>query len=111
MVFSPFWDRAAHDEREHECKHGKPLHNRRRRHRQTEDRRLALTGVDGGSATLALQDANDEKCDSDQRPYAEQTRSSRWDYRSIQRKHDHDAEDDDRRRQHGYPDIASVSAV
>src|SRR5712691_5861269 len=57
---SPLWDRTANDEGKHEGEYSKPFHDRRRCHRDTEDRRLALAGVDRGSATLALQDADVE---------------------------------------------------
>src|SRR5215469_13189730 len=49
MTVSTFRDRSADDECKHEGEHGKPLHDRRRRYRDPEDRRLAFGGVDGGS--------------------------------------------------------------
>src|SRR6266404_3626577 len=60
MMVSTFRDRSADDECEDECEHGKPFHDRRRRHRDPKDRRLALAGIDRGSTALALQDADEE---------------------------------------------------
>src|SRR5579862_10043322 len=72
MIASPLGDRAAHDEGEYEREHRKAFHDRRRRHRQPENRRLALARVDGGGAALALEDADEEQRHTDERADAEQ---------------------------------------
>src|SRR6516164_1398257 len=98
MMVSPFRYCTADDERKHEGEHGKSLNDRRRRHREPEDRRLALARVDGGSATLALQNADEEQRESNQHSYTEQPRRSCWQHGSIKCKHDYDAIYDNRGR-------------
>src|SRR5215470_7534754 len=99
MTVSTFRDRSADDERKHECEYGKPFHDRRRRHRDPENRRLALAGVDCRSATLTLQDGDVEQGNGYQNPHTEQARRGRRVHRPIEGKHDDDAVDDDRGRQ------------
>src|SRR5215510_4214291 len=108
---STFRDRAADDECKHECEHGKPFHDRRRRHGDPENRRLALAGIDGGGTALTLQDADVEQGHADQETDAEQTRRGCRDHRPIEAEHDDDAVDDDRGRQHRQSDIAPIAAV
>src|SRR5215470_370950 len=68
MIILSFRDRSTDDECKHECEYGKPFHDRRRRHRDPENRRLALAGIDRGSATLALQDGDVEQGNGYQNP-------------------------------------------
>src|SRR5579864_5137597 len=111
MFDSPLWDRTANDEGKHEGEHSKPFHDRRRSHRDTENCRLALAGVDRRSATLALQNANVEHRHAHQKPHPEQAwRGCRTDG-TIEGEHDDNAIDDDRRRQHRQSDVASVATV
>src|SRR6266852_6903245 len=72
MLDLPLWDRTADDEGEHEGEYRKPFHNRRGRHRDPENCRLALAGVDRCSTTLALQNADVEHGHPHQKPHPEQ---------------------------------------
>src|SRR5258708_37135237 len=77
MTVSTFRDRAADDECKDECKYGEPFDDRRRRHRDSENCRLALAGVDRGSTALPLQNGDVEQGHADQKPHAEQARRAR----------------------------------
>src|SRR5258706_7699625 len=111
MTVSTFRDRCADDECKHERKHGEAFNDRRRRHRDPENRGLAFAGVDRGSTTLALEDGDVEQRYADQKPHAEQARRSRRVDCPIEAEHDDDAVDDDRGRQDRQSDVASIAAV
>src|SRR5258708_26727551 len=105
---STFRNPGADDEREHKCKHGKPFHDRCRCHRDAEDRRLVLAGSDGGSATLALQDNDENQSHSNQNPDREQLHYVYRHHGPLEREPDNDAVDGNRGRQNRQPNAAPL---